>query len=90
MYVLPYCSKHNAIGPFGHVSKMAASQNVGASDLNTTAKRLKTVENDGGNDGEAAAERCISGFEVGRILRDSAREKNIFLHGKVRTEKSVS
>lgn len=67
---------------------MAASQNGGGSDPQNEAKRLKTDGNDAGNDGEHTAERSISGFEVGRILRESAREKNIFVHGKVQSEKS--
>lgn len=67
---------------------MATSQNGGDSDPQKPAKRLKTDANDTGNDGEPAAERSISGFEVGRILRDSTREKNIFAHGKVRSENS--
>ncbi|XP_053500877.1 m7GpppX diphosphatase [Ictalurus furcatus] len=68
---------------------MAASQNGGGSDPQNEAKRLKTDGNDAGNDGEHTAERSISGFEVGRILRESAREKNIFVHGKLDDQEAV-
>lgn len=66
---------------------MAGSRNGG--DSIKVAKRLKTDENVDGNDDSPAEERSVSGFEVERILRDSAREKNIFVHGKVRAEKSL-
>lgn len=90
MCVCVYCRPHNAIGPFGHVIKikMATSQNGGDSDSQKAAKRQKTAADGAGSDGDPAAERTVSGFEVGRILRDSVREKNIFVHGKVRSENS--
>ncbi len=58
---------------------MAESENGAA------AKRLKTdAENDCGDAGEPSSDSLVSHFEISRILRDCAREKNIFIHGKVR------
>lgn len=58
---------------------MAESENGAA------AKRLKTdAENDCGDAGEPSSDSLVSDFEISRILRDCAREKNIFIHGKVR------
>ncbi len=66
---------------------MAESENGAA------AKRLKTdAENDCGDAGEPSSDSLLSDFEISRILRDCAREKNIFIHGKVRVwerEKSL-
>ncbi|XP_060764297.1 m7GpppX diphosphatase [Neoarius graeffei] len=68
---------------------MATFQNGGDSDSQKAAKRQKTAADGAGSDGEAAAERAVSGFEVGRILRDSVREKNIFVHGKIDDQEAV-
>lgn len=58
---------------------MAESENGGA------AKRLKTdAGNDCGDAVEPISDSLVSDFEISRILRDCAREKNIFIHGKVR------
>ncbi|XP_016125074.1 m7GpppX diphosphatase [Sinocyclocheilus grahami] len=63
---------------------MADSENGGA------AKRLKTdAENDCGDAGEPVSDSLVSDFEISRILRDCAREKNIFIHGKVKDQDAV-
>ncbi|KAG7322653.1 hypothetical protein KOW79_013999 [Hemibagrus wyckioides] len=64
---------------------MAATQNSVESETQRETKRHKPDE----NDGKPAAESSISGFEVGRILRDSAREKNIFVHGKIDDQEAI-
>ncbi|KAG8568150.1 hypothetical protein GDO81_013904 [Engystomops pustulosus] len=48
-------------------------------------KREDEVENCGAGDGgsSAAAEHPLSGFQLQSVLRESARDKTIFLHGKV-------
>ncbi|XP_043085186.1 m7GpppX diphosphatase [Puntigrus tetrazona] len=63
---------------------MAENENGGS------AKRLKTdAENDRGDTGEPSCDSLVSDFEVSRILRDCAREKNIFIHGKVKDQDAV-
>uniref|UniRef100_A0A8C2J666 m7GpppX diphosphatase n=1 Tax=Cyprinus carpio TaxID=7962 RepID=A0A8C2J666_CYPCA len=63
---------------------MAESENGGA------AKRLKTdAGNDCGDAGEPISDSLVSDFEISRILRDCAREKNIFIHGKVKDQDAV-
>ncbi|XP_051541084.1 m7GpppX diphosphatase [Myxocyprinus asiaticus] len=73
---------------------MAESENGSA------AKRLKTHEtgdteqkhtdNEQHSDGdEISSDSPVSGFEITRILRESAREKNIFVHGKVKDQDAV-
>ena len=37
-----------------------------------------------GNGEECGEENILSGFKTTAVLKDSAREKTIFLHGKVR------
>ncbi|XP_016397404.1 m7GpppX diphosphatase-like isoform X2 [Sinocyclocheilus rhinocerous] len=63
---------------------MAESENERA------AKRLKTdAEDDCGDAGELSSDSPVSDFEITRILRDCAREKNIFIHGKVKDQDAV-
>lgn len=53
----------------------------------TAAKKLKTdTDNECKDFGDFLSDSPVSGFEITRILRDSAREKNIFIHGKVRLD----
>lgn len=61
---------------------MAESENGSA------AKILKTdAENECGDAGEISSDSPVADFEITRVLRDGAREKTIFIHGKVRVEK---
>lgn len=60
---------------------MAESENDRAS------KRSKTdAINERGEAGERTSDSPVSDFEISRILRECAREKNIFIHGKVRVQ----
>lgn len=60
---------------------MAESENDGA------AKRLKTdAVNERGDAGERSSDSPVSDFEITSILRECSREKNIFIHGKVRVQ----
>ena len=54
-----------------------------------TYKVRKCVDNEPGNDNGSASEFLLSGFETIAILRDSAREKNIFIHGKVGSKRYI-
>lgn len=49
----------------------------------TEAKRLKT-QSANECETENASDNPVSDLEITRVLRESAREKNIFIHGKVR------
>lgn len=47
-------------------------------------KRAKTdPENGGGEHGEDSERNVLSDFQTSAVLSDSAREKTIFIHGKV-------
>lgn len=60
---------------------MAESENHGA------AKRPKTdANNERGDTGGLSSDSPVSDFEITRVLRECAREKNIFIHGKVRVQ----
>ena len=57
---------------------------VGPDDLTVKVKRAKTdSENGGGEVGEESETNVLSGFQTSAVLSDSAREKNIFIRGKV-------
>ncbi|KAG1970169.1 m7GpppX diphosphatase [Pimephales promelas] len=63
---------------------MAESENGGA------AKRPKTDADDEHRDaGERSPDSPVSDFEITRVLRECAREKNIFIHGKVKGQDAV-
>lgn len=56
----------------------------------TAAKKLKKDPDNGFKDtGEFLSDNPVSGFEITRILRESAREKNIFIHGKLKNQDAV-
>ena len=61
------------------------ADSVGNEELSQKAKKAKTDSKNGG--GEAANEpesgNVLSEFKTSKVLSDSAREKNIFIHGKV-------
>jgi len=64
---------------------MAESENGGA------AKRPKTDADDEHRDaGERSPDSPVSDFEITRVLRECAREKNIFIHGKVRVQEETT
>ncbi|XP_055063821.2 m7GpppX diphosphatase [Misgurnus anguillicaudatus] len=54
----------------------------------TEAKRLKT-QSDNECESEHSADNPVSDLEITRVLRESAREKNIFIHGKVKHQDAV-
>ncbi|XP_065117275.1 m7GpppX diphosphatase [Paramisgurnus dabryanus] len=54
----------------------------------TEAKRLKT-QSDNECESEHSSDNPISDLEITRVLRESAREKNIFIHGKVKDQYAV-
>ncbi|KAM9456231.1 m7GpppX diphosphatase [Clarias gariepinus] len=62
---------------------MAASPKGGSGSPHGAQKRPRSDEE------ESAADRSVSGFEVIRILRESAREKNIFVQGKLDDQDAV-
>ncbi|KAG8434727.1 hypothetical protein GDO86_012903 [Hymenochirus boettgeri] len=49
----------------------------------TGEKRKRETEEENGAEGGTIAAHPLSGFELKSVLRDSAREKTIFLHGQV-------
>ncbi|KAJ8266636.1 hypothetical protein GJAV_G00132870 [Gymnothorax javanicus] len=55
-----------------------------------TNKLRKVVGNEPGVDGNGSAtESLLSGFETTAVLRDSAREKIMFIHGKIADQEAV-
>ncbi|XP_076875402.1 m7GpppX diphosphatase [Brachyhypopomus gauderio] len=67
---------------------MATSQDRDAREPERDAKRLKTDAR-AAPGAEAARESRVSAFEPQRVLRDSAREKNVFIHGKIDDQEAV-
>lgn len=55
-------------------------------DLSLKVKRPKSDNENGRGLGAKDSEpkNILSGFSTSKVLSDSAREKNIFVHGKVR------
>ncbi|KAJ8342503.1 hypothetical protein SKAU_G00324310 [Synaphobranchus kaupii] len=49
----------------------------------------KVIGNEPGDDNGSASESLLSGFKTIAVLRDSAREKNIFIHGKIDDQEAV-
>lgn len=57
---------------------------VATDELTQKVKRAKTdSENGRGEVGEESEINILSGFQTSAVLSDSAREKNIFIRGKV-------
>lgn len=47
-------------------------------------KKQKTASDTNKNSGDGSADQSIlSKFQIKKVLRDSTREKNIFIHGEV-------
>lgn len=60
------------------------TDSAGTDELSQGVKKAKVDhENGGGEDGKES-ENILSKFKTSSVLSDSAREKNIFVHGKVR------
>lgn len=60
------------------------TDSVEADELTQKAKKKARVDDENGG-GEAGneSENVLCGFKTSNVLNDSAREKNIFIHGKV-------
>lgn len=56
-------------------------------ELVQEVKRVKSEDKGGGEKAPetSEAENVLSAFTATKVLKDSAREKSIFIHGKVRT-----
>ncbi|XP_069568281.1 m7GpppX diphosphatase [Brachyistius frenatus] len=53
-------------------------------------KRAKAEDENGrGAEQESGCENILSGFKTSKVLSDSAREKNIFIHGKIADQDAV-
>lgn len=60
------------------------ADSAGSDELSQRVKRVKTdSENGAGDVKERESENILSEFTTTSVLSDSAREKNIFIHGKV-------
>ncbi|XP_022069700.2 m7GpppX diphosphatase [Acanthochromis polyacanthus] len=59
----------------------------GPDDLNVEVKKLKPDHENGRQ--EAESENILSAFKTSAVLNDSAREKTIFIHGKVTDQDAV-
>lgn len=55
--------------------------NTGRNEESEEIKRLKSDRKD--KEDEPECENILSGFQTSNVLSDSAREKTIFIHGKV-------
>ncbi|XP_071314309.1 m7GpppX diphosphatase [Trachinotus anak] len=67
------------------------TDSVETDELSQRVKRAKAGDEDGGGEAgeEPEAENILSGFKTSNILSDSAREKNIFIHGKLADQDAV-
>ncbi|KAL7394989.1 hypothetical protein ABVT39_008317 [Epinephelus coioides] len=63
---------------------------AGSDELSQSVKRVKTdSENGAGDVKEHESEKILSEFTTTSVLSDSAREKNIFIHGKLADQEAV-
>ncbi|XP_077387525.1 m7GpppX diphosphatase [Festucalex cinctus] len=59
-------------------------------DFSQRTKKTKTDHEDGqGENGEESGKNVLSGFQTTTVLSDSAREKTIFVHGKLAEQNAV-
>ncbi|XP_077434019.1 m7GpppX diphosphatase [Vanacampus margaritifer] len=59
-------------------------------DFSQRIKKAKTDHEDGrGENGEESGKNVLSGFQTTTVLSDSAREKTIFVHGKLADQNAV-
>lgn len=70
----------------------AAKREADSVGTDETLQRVKRAKSDNENGGEvekeSVSDNILCGFKTSNVLSDSAREKNIFIHGKVRLLKS--
>ncbi|XP_042349373.1 m7GpppX diphosphatase [Plectropomus leopardus] len=63
---------------------------AGTDELSQRVKRAKADSENGGEAGnEPESENILSAFKTSSVLSDSAREKNIFIHGKLADQEAV-
>ncbi len=60
------------------------SDGAGADELSQKVKRAKAESENGRGEVGEESENILCGFKTSSVLSDSAREKNIFIRGKVR------
>ncbi|XP_059202194.1 m7GpppX diphosphatase [Centropristis striata] len=65
------------------------ADSVGTEDLSQKAKRAKADSENGGGEKEPESKNILSDFKTSSILSESAREKNIFIHGKLADQEAV-
>ncbi|XP_049441797.1 m7GpppX diphosphatase [Epinephelus fuscoguttatus] len=66
------------------------ADSAGSDELSQRVKRVKTdSENGAGDVKERESENILSEFTTTSVLSDSAREKNIFIHGKLADQEAV-
>lgn len=76
---------HKATRNMAEQAAKREADSVGTDELLQKVKRAKSDnENGRGEAGEdSEAENILRGFKTSNVLSDSAREKNIFIRGKV-------
>ncbi len=57
---------------------------AGTDELSQNVKRAKVDNENGGGENGKESENILCGFKTSTVLSDSAREKIMFVHGKVR------
>ncbi|XP_056238643.1 m7GpppX diphosphatase [Seriola aureovittata] len=67
------------------------ADSIETDELSQKVKRAKADQENGRGEAgkEPESESILSGFKTSNILRDSAREKNIFVHGKLADQDAV-
>lgn len=60
-----------------------AGENCGTEEIVRESKKQKKDNGEEGNGHVSSDVSVLAGFETKSVLRDSAREKNIFIHGMV-------
>ncbi|XP_037636973.1 m7GpppX diphosphatase [Sebastes umbrosus] len=65
------------------------ADSAGADDLSLKGKRAKADNENGGGETGKEPENILSEFKTSKVLSDSAREKNIFIHGKLADQEAV-
>lgn len=61
----------------------SAKRLLDSDETGEPAPDVKKGKTDNENGNESVQENVLSGFKSSSVLSDSAREKNIFIHGKV-------
>ncbi|XP_054453942.1 m7GpppX diphosphatase [Anoplopoma fimbria] len=69
----------------------SAAKRVGADESTQRVKRAKADNENGGGEGakDPECENVLSEFKTSTVLSDSAREKTMFLHGKLADQEAV-